>query len=143
MRYAIKNLIPIIVRPPVVENGITVSAAVIVPAGKVINIVEWDGVTRYDPEAGTEIVKWDDIGPDVDGKLVAGSHAALWNEYQTILRTPDPLAVNPAALVSIAAAEVVTEIDKAFTARTTKLSDGEKLAMKDKVVGLIARAQGR
>lgn len=50
---------------------------------------------------------------------------------------------DPAIAIAAAAADVVTEIDKAFTARSTKLTDTEKTAMRDKVVTLIARAQGR
>lgn len=50
---------------------------------------------------------------------------------------------DPAIAIDAAAADVVAEIDKAFTARTTALTDAEKAGMKGKVIALIARAQGR
>lgn len=50
---------------------------------------------------------------------------------------------NPAIIIAAAANDVVTEIDRAFTIRATPLTTAEKSAMRDKVVALIARAQGR
>ena len=59
---------------------------------------------------------------------------------------PEPIFVpppDPTIAIAAAASDVVTEIDKAFTARSTKLSDAEKVNMRDRVVALIARAQER
>lgn len=50
---------------------------------------------------------------------------------------------DPAIAIAAAATDVVAEIDKAFTTRATALTITEKAAMRDKVVALIARAQGR
>lgn len=61
-----------------------------------------------------------------------------------LLALPVPvLPPDPAIAIAAAAADVVTEIDKAFIARTTPLTAGEKTAIRDKVVSLIGRAQGR
>ena len=54
-----------------------------------------------------------------------------------------PTPPDPVIAIAVAAADLVMEIDKAFTARSTKLTDTEKAGMKDKVVALIAKAQGR
>lgn len=58
------------------------------------------------------------------------------------LPTP-PVPPDPAIAIAIAASDLVAEIDKAFTARSTTLTSTERAAMRDKVVALIARAQGR
>ena len=50
---------------------------------------------------------------------------------------------DPAIAIAAAATDVVTEIDSAFTVRATALTGVEKAAMRDKVVALIAKAQGR
>ena len=48
---------------------------------------------------------------------------------------------DPAIAISAAAADVVAEIDKAFTVRATPLTATEKSSMRDKMVALIAKAQ--
>ena len=59
-------------------------------------------------------------------------------QWQAVRPPPDP-----AIAISAAAADLVAEIDKAFMARSTKLTENEKAAMQDKVVKLIEKAQGR
>lgn len=71
-----------------------------------------------------------------------------WSEESFIRRpsvAPSPSAAEIAALqmLDLAAGDVVAEIDKAFTVRATALTLTEKTAIKDKVVKLIAKAQGR
>ena len=58
-------------------------------------------------------------------------------------RQPTVAELAQAQAVSDAAAALVVEIDKAFTARGPVLTAAEKAGIKDKTVDLIARGQGR
>lgn len=66
-----------------------------------------------------------------------------WDGSVLIKAPEPPPPVNTMALVVAAADEVVASIDRAFTERSTALSQAEKDEMRGKVVVLIARAQGR
>ena len=99
--------------------------------GLVVNAIEIeDGANWQPPKEHTLLTatksKGIDIGDTWDGLKVTKPVAVIL-----------PLTPDPAIAVSSAAADVVAEIDKAFATRSTKLTDVEKSAMKDKISKLI------
>jgi len=96
--------------------------------GLVINAIELEEGSNWSPPIGhilldATISQRTDIGDTWDGLKVTKPVAVI---------VPDP-----AIAISNAVADVVVEIDKAFSARTSKLTDVEKTAMKDKISKLI------
>lgn len=102
------------------------------PSGLVVNVIEIEDGATWQPPVGHTLID----------AATTGSPGDTWDGAQFIspivLLLPDP-----AIAISAAAADVVTEIDKAFTVRATPLAAEEKAGMRDKVVALIAKAQGR
>jgi len=99
--------------------------------GLVINAIEIEEGSSWSPPEGHTLLtsvksKGIDIGDTWDGIKVTKPVAVILS-----------LIPDPAIAISSAAADVVTEIDKAFTARSSKLTDAEKTAMKDKISKLI------
>lgn len=103
-----------------------------ITTGLVINVVEIEDGANWQPPAGYAVV---DAG--------LGGIGDTWDGVKFVKPpelTPPP---DPAIAIAAAVSDVVAEIDKAFTVRTTRLTDTEKNTMRDKMVTLIARAQGR
>ncbi len=105
--------------------------------GKVVNAIEIEeGVEIPLPDGHSLLSETASKGADIGDS---------WNGASitkpVIIQEPTPPDLSIA--ITAAAMDVVTEIDKAFTARATKLSDTEKTNMRDKVVNLIAKAQGK
>lgn len=67
-------------------------------------------------------------------------------DQRTGVLIPGPVIIPPisvAAAIDAAASDVVVEIDKAFTLRSSALTALEKFNLKNKVISLIAQTQGR
>jgi len=104
--------------------------------GLVINVIELEEGANWSPPTGyilldATISQTTDIGDTWDGLKVTKPVAVIL-----------PLTPDPAIAISSAAADVVAEIDKAFATRSSKLTDVEKTAMKDKIKKLVTTAQG-